>query len=184
MSAQKGRKEPSGEDKESLYSWSGRQCPSAVHVSMNFKSGAGARRCQRAHSPSLEGNTSRTFHSLSLEDRVQNDNFWKICVNWKTPNRIAMPCCNDHCSFHFCGLTAYFDSEKLFVSVRKTDHMYQEFKGDFWALNFASYSSIHSMFYDNIINWRVHLSSLDLERVLYSRFSGSLFGSIDLLINP
>ena len=59
--------------------------------------------------------------------------------------------------------------------------MYQEFKGDFWALNFASYSSMHSMFYDNIVNWRVHLSSLDLERVLYSRFSGSLFGSIDLL---
>ena len=40
---------------------------------------------------------------------------------------------------------------------------------------------MHSMFYDNIVNWRVHLSSLDLERVLYSRFSGSLFGSIDLL---
>ena len=40
---------------------------------------------------------------------------------------------------------------------------------------------MHSMFYDNIINWRVHFSSLDLERILYSRFSVSLFGSIDLL---
>ena len=40
---------------------------------------------------------------------------------------------------------------------------------------------MHSMFYDNIINWRVHFSSLDLERILSSRFSVSLFGSIDLL---
>ena len=72
-------------------------------------------------------------------------------------------------------------TQKNFVSVRKTDCMYQDFKGDFWALNFASYSSMHSMIYDNIINCRVRFSSLDLERVLYSRFSGSHFGSIDLL---